>query len=165
VGIVGLVGYFVAGSWPEVRAHLWLGLVAIFFATFALSFRNGHEREQERRQRAEQQRREIDAGAVECASFRAAEVVLILGEPPAFCYRLEDGRALVLRSALGGRHPDTDFDVVRLPVSHVILSCPTFGTQLPVVAELPEETDSRSRPDGEPFPIDWQALKTGGMSI
>jgi hypothetical protein len=165
VGVIGAIAYLLSSNLPEVRANLWLGLIFIFLAAFVIAYRRSSARDLELRKQQQKLEQELASGTVETATFRAVEAMLIQRDPPTICYLLDDGRGLLLRSYPGGRHPDSEFEIVRLPISRAILRCPTFGRELPVATELPEETDPQVRAEGEPFPIDWPALARGNLVI
>ncbi len=164
-GILGAIAFLLSSGWPALVEYLAVVLFLGLLGSFVLAYRRGQGRRQALQHEHDRLEQEVRSGQVEWARFHVVEVVMILSEPPALCYYLGDGQALLLRTWQARRHPSAEFEVVRLPASKLILGCPTLGPEIPLAAQLPEEIDSRSRTEAEPFAIDWDAVRAGTVSF
>lgn len=158
--------------WPRLRQPLaaasFLTLPATFIGVLAYRLRAARRDADTVNGRRAGYRREVDAGVVEAGRFKTEAVVMfamIADEGPRFCFRLTDGQAIVLRTGDEPGHPGSDFELVRLPESKLILRCTQHGGQLVPEAELPADHDGYNMLDGEPFAVDWLRLVAGKIQI
>lgn len=109
-----------------------------------------------------------------CRCRECIEIQEMEDEGRKHCMRVGEGKAVMFRGidilgepfiAPDSVFPNTRFTVLRLKTSKHFLRIQCLGERLNAVATLSGETDGYIHADGEPFDVNWEAVKAGNVRL